>query len=51
MSTIFFIISDATLAINKFYQSESYFPVFIMVTYVLAQYLICKYMISRGVKE
>lgn len=48
---IFFIISDATLAINKFYQSESYFPVFIMITYVLAQYLICKYMISRGVKE
>lgn len=48
---IFFIISDATLAINKFYQSESYFQLFIMITYVLAQYLICRYMISRGVKE
>ena len=47
----FFIISDSTLAINKFYQSESYFPVFIMITYVLAQYLICRYMISIGRKE
>lgn len=47
----FFILSDSTLAINKFYQSESYFPVFIMITYVLAQYLICKFMISEGKKE
>ena len=47
----FFILSDSTLAINKFYQSESYFPVFIMITYVLAQYLICKFMIFEGKKE
>lgn len=47
----FFILSDATLAINKFYIAQSYFPVFIMITYVLAQYLICKYMIEIGKKE
>ena len=48
---LFFILSDGTIAINKFYESQDYFPVFIMVTYVLAQYLICKYMISIGQKE
>jgi uncharacterized membrane protein YhhN len=47
----FFILSDATLAINKFYEHQEYFPVFIMITYVLAQYMICKYMISHGNKE
>ena len=48
---LFFILSDSTLAINKFYQSEAYFPVFIMITYVLAQYLICRFMIFDGKKE
>lgn len=47
----FFMLSDSTLAINKFYQSEAYFPTFIMVTYVLAEYLICKFMISVGKKK
>lgn len=47
----FFILSDSTLAINKFYQSEAYFPVFIMITYVLAEYLICRFMIFEGKKE
>ncbi len=46
----FFILSDSTLAINKFYQSEAYFPVFIMITYVLAEYLICRFMILEGKK-
>ncbi|MCF6279402.1 MAG: lysoplasmalogenase [Flavobacteriaceae bacterium] len=46
----FFILSDSTLAINKFYQSEAYFPVFIMITYVLAQYLICRFMIFEDKK-
>ncbi|PHR74002.1 MAG: hypothetical protein COA67_01150 [Lutibacter sp.] len=46
----FFILSDSTLAINKFYQSETYFPVFIMITYVLAEYLICRFMIFEGKK-
>jgi len=46
----FFILSDSTLAINKFYQSEAYFPVFIMITYVLAEFLICRFMIFEGKK-
>ncbi len=47
----FFILSDATLAINKFYEHQEYFPVFVMITYVFAQYMICKYMITQENKE
>tara|TARA_B110000240_G_C13454777_1_gene434083 strand:- start:77 stop:739 length:663 start_codon:yes stop_codon:yes gene_type:complete len=47
----FFILSDVTLAINKFYEHQEYFPVFIMVTYVFSQYMICKYMIVHENKE
>lgn len=35
-----FIISDAVLAINKFYQPQHLLEVAVMVTYVTAQYLI-----------
>lgn len=37
---IVFMISDSLLAINKFYASTHLFEVLIMITYVLAQYLI-----------
>jgi uncharacterized membrane protein YhhN len=47
----FFILSDATLAINKFYEHQEYFPIFVMITYVFAQYMICKYMITHENKE
>lgn len=39
---VFFIISDSILAINKFYHSSVVFNVIIMVTYIVAQYLIYK---------
>ena len=42
-----FIASDATIAINKFLFSRIYFEVFIMVTYALAQYFICKAMLEE----
>lgn len=45
---LFFILSDSTLAIGKFIQFEAYFPLLIMSTYILAQYLICKYMIQKS---
>ena len=48
---LFFILSDSTLAINKFYESVTYFPAFIMITYIMAQYLICEFMIIKGKKE
>ena len=37
---IFFIVSDALLAINKFVESFLYSGVFIMATYMIAQFLI-----------
>jgi uncharacterized membrane protein YhhN len=40
--TIFFVISDSLLAIDKFYTPFSYAGFFIMATYCLAQYCIVK---------
>jgi len=40
-----FIVSDAVLAINKFYESAHLFEIIVMITYVLAQYLIYRSMI------
>jgi len=37
---IFFVVSDSILALNKFYFSSPYFPVLIMLTYCIAQFLI-----------
>ncbi len=45
-----FIISDSVLAINKFYSTNDVFPILIMLTYITAQYLIYKAVISRKVK-
>jgi uncharacterized membrane protein YhhN len=47
---IFFMISDSVLAINKFYSQGHIFQIIIMVTYILAQYLIYKSMIRENVK-
>lgn len=38
-----FIISDAVLALNLFYEKQSFYPLLIMITYVFAQYLICRF--------
>jgi len=42
---VVFIISDSLLAINKFHSSNEIFDVLIMITYIVAQYLIFKSMI------
>jgi uncharacterized membrane protein YhhN len=39
---IFFVISDSVLALNKFYQSYTWGGWIIMITYVLAQWLLVK---------
>ena len=41
-----FIVSDSVLAINMFYQKEAYFSLVIILTYVLAQFLICKFVLK-----
>ncbi|MBI1783114.1 MAG: lysoplasmalogenase [Sphingobacteriales bacterium] len=45
----FFVLSDSLLAINKFYQSFTFAGIAIMSTYVLAQYLIVRGVITEKV--
>ncbi|MDC9722622.1 MAG: lysoplasmalogenase [Urechidicola sp.] len=45
---VFFVVSDSLLAINKFYESQEYYPVIVIITYILAQYLICKSVILNS---
>ncbi len=47
LGAIIFIISDSLLAINKFYEAKPIYGVSIMVTYIVAQYLICKAMTAK----
>ena len=44
----FFVVSDSLLAINKFYESQEYYPVIVIITYIIAQYLICKSVIENS---
>ncbi|NJN50320.1 MAG: hypothetical protein HC798_04185 [Polaribacter sp.] len=46
-----FIISDSLLAINKFYDYHQLNGFLIMVTYIIAQFLISKFMISLKVSQ
>ena len=46
-----FIVSDAVLAINKFYYAALVLQVAVMVTYISAQYLIYSSMILDKSKE
>lgn len=43
----FFILSDSLLAINKFLQPKHILAILVMVTYITAQYLICKAMLAE----
>lgn len=49
MGALIFMLSDSLIALNKFYQPHQWYGVAIMVTYILAQFLICKSMIAKGV--
>lgn len=48
IGAIVFMISDTILAINKFYNPAHIFEVGIMVTYILAQYLIFRSMVQKN---
>lgn len=48
LGALFFISSDSILAINKFYQTKDLYPILIMLTYIVAQFLICKAMIGKS---
>ncbi len=43
---LIFIASDTILALNLFYEKLSFYPILIMMTYVLAQYLICRFVLK-----
>ncbi len=45
---IIFMISDSLLAINKFYNPAHLFEVGVMVTYIIAQYLIFRSMVQKN---
>ncbi|MDP3312015.1 lysoplasmalogenase [Lutibacter sp.] len=47
VGAIIFISSDSILAINKFYSSTAIFAVLIMLTYIVAQFLIYKSEIQK----
>ncbi len=45
VGAIVFMISDSVLAINKFYNATHLFEIIIMITYIIAQYLIYRSMV------
>lgn len=50
MGAVLFIASDSMIALHKFNSSRNFYPVAIMITYVLAQYLIFHSMIRVNSK-
>lgn len=48
LGALIFIASDSLIATNKFYEVQEIYSVLIMVTYILAQYLICKAIIAKS---
>lgn len=47
LGAVTFILSDSVLAINKFYEASEVLGITIMITYIIAQFLICKAMIVK----
>lgn len=47
LGALTFIASDSILAINKFYYATELLGISIMITYIIAQYLICKAIIAK----
>jgi len=50
LGAMLFIASDSMIALHKFHIAQSFYPIMIMITYVLAQYLIFRF-ISEEVKS
>jgi uncharacterized membrane protein YhhN len=47
LGAVIFIVSDSMIALNKFYEPQEMYSVSIMITYIVAQYLICKSLIVK----
>ncbi len=48
LGSILFIISDSLIALYKFHLPQPFYPVLIMITYVVAQYLIFRFMVLEN---
>lgn len=48
LGAIIFIISDSLIAVNRFYEPREIYQICIMLTYIVAQYLICKALIAKA---
>lgn len=48
IGAVIFILSDSLIALNKFHEPNEIYGVSIMITYILAQFLICKAMIVKS---
>jgi len=51
LGAVLFILSDSMIALNKFYEAKAIYGLAIMTTYIVAQYLIFRYMLTRSVKD
>ena len=51
LGVLIFITSDAVLALNMFYEKQTFYPLLIMLTYVIAQFLICKFVLLNSIKK
>ncbi|RLD80977.1 MAG: hypothetical protein DRJ07_09785 [Bacteroidetes bacterium] len=47
LGAVLFIASDSMIALHKFHESKTFYPIAIMSTYVLAQYLIFRFMVLK----
>jgi len=47
LGAILFIASDSMIALNKFHEPRAFYPIAIMSTYILAQYLIFRFMVLK----
>ncbi|CAL2076374.1 lysoplasmalogenase [Tenacibaculum sp. 190524A05c] len=50
VGALIFILSDSIIAINKFYMENALLGSLIMITYIVAQYFICKAMIAKSIQ-
>lgn len=48
LGALIFITSDSLIAINRFYEPREIYRLIIILTYIVAQYLICKAMIVKN---
>ena len=48
LGAVLFIASDSMIALNKFHEAKAFYPIAIMSTYILAQYLIFRFMVVKA---